>query len=337
MDEWDALADRTGGLPWARPGWFEAWYAAFGRGTPLVVSHERDGALKAVGAFEHRRGVLRSATNWHSPAWDVVAPGEGDVRALADDVLARRPRRLELAFLEAGSRTGRAFVEAAAAAGYRLLVRTLERSPYVALSGSWTDFMGGRQADFRRELARRRRRLAEEGEVRFELEDGRERLEELLAEGFRVEGSGWKEEEGTAIVSRPETRRFYEEIARWAAERGWLRLAFLRLDGRAIAFELMLEDRGVRSTLKGGYDQSLRRFGPGQLVQEDLLRDAFERGLRECDFLGADEPWKREWTDRVRDRVLIQAFAPTAAGLADWAAFRFGRPAAKRVVARFRA
>src|SRR4030095_4180878 len=45
----------------------------------------------------------------------------------------------------------------------------------------------------------------------FELADGRERLEELLAEAFGVEASGWEGAEGTAITSRPETLRFYRE------------------------------------------------------------------------------------------------------------------------------
>ena len=34
---------------------------------------------------------------------------------------------------------------------------------------------------------------------------------------------------------------FYRRVAAWAAERDWLRLAFLRLDGRPLAFDLALE------------------------------------------------------------------------------------------------
>ncbi|HKP88939.1 MAG TPA: GNAT family N-acetyltransferase, partial [Thermoleophilaceae bacterium] len=39
-----------------------------------------------------------------------------------------------------------------------------------------------------------------------------------------------------------------------AAEQGWLRLAFLRLDGRAIAFDMCLEHGGAFYVLKGGFD-----------------------------------------------------------------------------------
>ena len=37
-----------------------------------------------------------------------------------------------------------------------------------------------------------------------------------------MEALGWKGEADTAILSRPETRRFYEELARWASARGLL-------------------------------------------------------------------------------------------------------------------
>ena len=48
-------------------------------------------------------------------------------------------------------------------------------------------------------------------------------LDELLDEGFRVEGSGWKQRQGTAVADNPHIGRFYRKFAAWAAERGWLR------------------------------------------------------------------------------------------------------------------
>ena len=63
------------------------------------------------------------------------------------------------------------------------------------------------------------------------------------------------------------------------------------------------------------------------------LERAFERRLATFEFLGADEPWKLEWTSQVRERVVCQAFAPSPAGVAAWAAYAYGRPLAKRVAA----
>jgi hypothetical protein len=79
-----------------------------------------------------------------------------------------------------------------------------------------------------------------------------------------IEASGWKGERGAAIISRPETRSFYTEVSRWAARNGWLRLAFLRLDGRALAFQCGLEDGGTHYFLKGGFRQRVPPLLAGQ-------------------------------------------------------------------------
>src|SRR5207253_4308850 len=124
-----------------------------------------------------------------------------------------------------------AFEEAARRARHRLLVRTQQRSPYVVIGGDWDAFCESLDRKEVKEIRRRRRRLEEQGETRFDVEDGSERLDSLLDEWLQVEASGWKGRTGTAVASDPGTLEFYRAIARWAAGRGSLRLAFLRLDG----------------------------------------------------------------------------------------------------------
>ena len=223
---------------------------------------------------------------------------------------------------------------AARAAGYTLLERPDERSPYVELSGSFDDYVATLDRHHVKETLRRRRRLEELGKVEFSVEDGSVRLDEQLAEGWPVEGSGWKRESGTAIDSQPDTLGFYTEIAHWAAGRGTLRLAFLRLDGRAIAFELALEDNDVYAILKGGFDVDLRKYGPGGLITYDELSRAFERGLTRYEFLGTDEAYKTVWTPAVHERRVLQAFARTPAGMLERAAYLHARPLARRLLRR---
>jgi hypothetical protein len=64
-----------------------------------------------------------------------------------------------------------------------------------------------------------------------------------------------------------------------------------------------------------------------------MIERAFQIGLSSYEFLGADEPWKLEWTDTVRERSLVQVFAPSLPGKADFAAFAYVRPLVKRVLA----
>src|SRR5207245_1703401 len=183
-------------------------------------------------------------------------------------------------------------VDAARGARHRVIVRALERSPYVTVDGDWTAYEARRDGKLLRELRRRGRRLGEQGRVELDVADGRERLDELLAEGLRIEAAAWKGERGTAIESSADTRRFYSEVARWAAARGWLRLAFLRLDGRPLAFDYCIEDQGVHYLLKTGYDPGYHAFAPGMLIRREMIARAFSNGLASYEFLGVDEPWK---------------------------------------------
>jgi CelD/BcsL family acetyltransferase involved in cellulose biosynthesis len=201
-------------------------------------------------------------------------------------------------------------------------------SPYVDLTGGdWDSYRASLRRKTRKEIDRQWRRLSEVGSVHFDVVDGRHEFARVIDEGLRLEGSGWKEKQKSAILSDPETYKFYVEIVRWAARRGWLALAFLRLDGRAIAFDLCLQADGVLYVMKGGFNTAYRRFGPGTLLTHAVLRRAFEQGLRSCELLGDAAPYKLVWTSEIHDRVRFQAFAGSLPGHLDHLAWARGRPA----------
>lgn len=277
---------------------------------------------------------MAAPANYHTPAFELVGEDEHALRDLAADVLARQPRRIEARFVTSGDLTVEALRDVARRCGYRLLERPLERSPYVETGGGWDAYLAGLEGKRRRELRRRRARLDEQGRVEVVVDDGSHHVDELLAEGLRVEGAAWKEARGTAIASDPATAAFYRDVARWASARGTLRLAFLRLGGRAIAFDFAVEEGGRHYLLKTGYDPTHRTLAPGLLLRREMIERAFRLGLRSYEFLGTDDAWKLDWTTSVRERVELQAFAPTPPGRVDWAAQRHLRPLVARALTR---
>ena len=297
-----------------------------------IFALRRADRLEAVLPLAARWGALRSPTNWYTPAFAAVAAGASEAAALAEAVFAERARSVTLSFLDDEVVELDPLRRSASAAGYRLLERVVLRSPYIEVNGDWQSFLQRLTSKRRSNLRRLRRRLEAQGEVAVEVLDGSDRLDDLLDEGFEVEARGWKGSQGSAIASDKQSVEFYRRVAGWAAARGSLRLAYLRLSERPLAFDYCLEEGGVHYLLKTGFDPEYRSFAPGVLMREEMLARAFSLGLKAYEFLGADAPWKREWTDSYRERRLVQAFAPSPLGVAERAAFTYGRPIARRAL-----
>lgn len=327
-DEWDALADRAGVSPFLRPGWHRAWWEAFGSGRLEVCAWREKGALAAAVPVVRRAGGLHVPVNWHTPEFGATAADSDAARALYGAVLGSRPPYASIRFVDESESS---LTDALRAHGYAIQARTLQESPYLPLSGGWDALPKSRERDY----ARLRRRLAERGEVTLDVRDGSEDLDALLEEGFAIEGSGWKTEEGTAILSRPDTTLFYREMALWAASSGFLRLFFLRCGGRATAFELGLIDGGRYFFVKGGYDPEFRKQATGLLLMRDIIHWCCVEQLDTFEFLGAPDAQKLDWTSLVRRRMAVEAFAGGARGFTARAVFG-ARPLLRRALATVR-
>ena len=118
--------------------------------------------------------------------------------------------------------------------------------------------------------------------------------------------------------ARPADERFNRLLALWAARRGWFRLAFLRLDGRPIAFQSGLQAHGVLYALKIGYavDEAARRTRPARCWWRPRS-SAPSRGPAPLRLRGQRGAWNRRLATGSRTLLELSAFPPTAAG---WAA-----------------
>src|SRR5690606_2268253 len=127
-----------------------------------------------------------SMTNYHTPAWGIVAR---DARArveLAGALMRMGVRRITLQFVPSSGPDAGALRSAAASAHRRLAIRTLERCPVVDTRAEWTAYEAGLRGHFRRELRRRLRGIGALGKPAFEIRSGPEDLDALLDEGFAV-------------------------------------------------------------------------------------------------------------------------------------------------------
>ncbi len=316
--EWEELAERIDGSPFLRPGWILAWLRAFGTGRPEAITVRRDDELVAILPMQRKRGRLYSVANWHSPVFGPLAADEEARDMLLDALFDSGRPSVDLSLLDCDAELLAPIGRAARESGRRVVERAIAACPVVDISGEFEDYERALSRNRRRSLRRGLRQLEAHGTVSFDVHESFEGVEHALEEMFQVEASGWKGKRGTAIASRAETTDFYTDVARWAADRGWLRIATLRLDGRAIACDYSLEFDGVWYSLKSGYDEAYRAAGPGALLLREQLRHCFAERVSCLELLGQEDSFKLSWTDRACERTRIQAFDNSPIGLAHW-------------------
>jgi CelD/BcsL family acetyltransferase involved in cellulose biosynthesis len=211
-----------------------------------------------------------------------------------------------------------------------VIIETTMRSPYLVINTDRASYERRLSRNLLGDLRRSRRRLQELGEISIDYSDGSAHLGRLIEEIFDVDARSWKAEGNTAIVSHEHTRRFYEQVGHWAADRGSLRVALLRVDGHPVAMQLGLEEEGVYFAIKASYDTSFRRFSPGKLLMHAIIERAFMRPLKRVELLGADDGYKRLWTSDSRERLRLHAYAGSPIGWLEWTTDVHGRPLARR-------
>jgi CelD/BcsL family acetyltransferase involved in cellulose biosynthesis len=201
-------------------------------------------------------------------------------------------------------------------------VRPATPTPTIALDERWKDpasrFNSGRRSDFRRAA----RRAGEFGEVSFEiLSPGPEAFDALFDEAIGVEMRSWKREAGTAIVADRAKENCFRHYFRSACEQGSFRIAFMRIDGRAVAMQMALETLGRYWLFKIGFDEEFDRCSPGTLLMLHTIGWAAERELEAYELLGNLEPWIAQfWTREQHDCVWVRAYPFNLRGAAAFAA-----------------
>jgi CelD/BcsL family acetyltransferase involved in cellulose biosynthesis len=331
MSAWKDLSVRCKVSPYLDPGWLTCWWPAFGTGEIEIRTLWRQGRLAAALPMARRTGQLESTANYHTPVFGLLAEDDSAAASMARDLFRDAPARVTFTTLEPDGVTLRACKDAAAEAGFRVELRPHLLSPYVDLRYGWNEYQRSLHSHLLRNLRRGRRQLEEIGPLKVEIVSGGEMLAERLDEAFQVEASGWKGRKHTAIQSRPHTQQFYRRVAEWAAGQGVLRLYLLRLVNRVLTMCLTLQQHDTCYMLKGGYDEGFKRFSPGNILTEALIKDCAGRGIRRVEFNGDAEAYKLNWAKDTQQYMRLEAFAPTLAGRMAWMEFNYSRPVTSRL------
>jgi CelD/BcsL family acetyltransferase involved in cellulose biosynthesis len=323
--DWDALlGEASCDLPFLTHDWFRLWWEHFGkhRRVAILVARKAGKLVFAMPLMEARERwfpaalpKLHSLTNAHSYRYQILLQrGEEESVRAVWEALKRRRRPwhlLELERFPVGYPADEALMGAARQDGHAVGVWHGGVSPYLTLQGTWERYFESLKPKFRSNLRNRTKRLEKLGRLEIEMVSDRSGCSAALQDALGIEEASWKGEAGSAIASDATLRGFYTAWGERAAERGWLRLWFLKLDGRRVAFEYNVEYKGVLYCQKIGYRPELHPYSPGQVLKRSVLERAFQDGLREYDFLGVMDEAKSDWTGTGRPFTWAYVYART--------------------------
>lgn len=177
-------------------------------------------------------------------------------------------------------------------------------APWISLSAyeEWSDYWRTISPDQRRDLGRKRRRLAELGRLEVqEITDATEgaALIDWMIHHKRI----WLDHAAREDKIRLRTeayRQFLKAQVGALFPTGRCLIFVLKLDGKVIALDLASVDKARLECNVGTFDYEYRKYSPGHVLKEYHVRWALERGL-DYDMRLGDGEHKRFWGNRVEN------------------------------------
>jgi len=313
----DLLSRAAERNPFMDPALLQASAAAY----PDVRQHvllARDkgesGRLLGVWGFCVRRAprALLPVTVARTPAFPHGFLGTPVIdRAMLEPVLAAMldriasmpdcPNQIALDMMDMDGPTMAALARVAAERGNAPMVLE-ERARPLLQSGESPDayFANAMSSSSRKKLRQLRNKLSRDGALTSEIVTEPGALSRALEEFLALEASGWKKENGTALLCDDADARFFRAGFAALAEAGRARIHALRLDGKSVALQIVALAGPAASTWKTAYDEAYATFSPGSLLFVDYTTAFLEdEGIETVDSCSEDDSgYMATWTGR---------------------------------------
>jgi hypothetical protein len=173
-------------------------------------------------------------------------------------------------------------------------------------------------AKHRKMLRRQERQLSEIGRLEYDALTPDDDVEVWIEEFLRLEASGWKGRENSAIASDESDQSYFRSIAKEAFRQGRLSMLALRLDGRPIAFKCDFHAGRGLFTFRIAFDENYARNSPGMLLEIENVRRLHARS--QIDWVDSCNDsfnfmFNRLWLER---RTILDVVVGAGKSWGDW-------------------
>jgi CelD/BcsL family acetyltransferase involved in cellulose biosynthesis len=294
-DHWEELLHTSvTNTIFSTPQWQRVWWQEFGLGRELLLLSIRSGSQVVGIAPMMRQGDVLSLIG-DSDTCDyldfIVARGEEEAfsTALLDYLYPMEWSSLDLHHLLPSSVVASHFAPLAGARDYSVAAALEDICPGVELAPTWEEYLARLSGRDRHELRRKMRRLGQHAQARYYVVQDKERLFQDLQDFLRLFGQSRQDK---AQFMTAQMASFFQAMAVPLAEKDYLRLFFLEVDGVRAASALCFDYGGELCLYNSGYDPAYASLSVGLLIKAFCIEEGILSGKQRFDFLRGAEPYK---------------------------------------------
>jgi len=170
-------------------------------------------------------------------------------------------------------------------------------SKYIPCHDDYESTMGRLSGDFRRNLRRQSKKVAELGRIEYRFVSDAQEMEEAFRHFLHAEAASWKGDAGTksAIQLYQDKILFYRTLVDEFSKYGACSINLILLNGECIASQFCLTVDDTLYLLKIGYSDEYKALGPGNVLLTQLIqRCCMDNRINKISFVtGAS--WNDRW------------------------------------------
>jgi CelD/BcsL family acetyltransferase involved in cellulose biosynthesis len=312
--------------------WVYTWWEHFSAGRDLrLLMVRRNGQLRSIlplfserkimtldGRFGHVLGYCGVPNLFPDPI-DIIS-ADADAREcimLTLDHLYAKEKNwdvLHLRFLAKDSYCLRGIADVRWEG--RAYAEQISAAPYISIRGSYEDYLQGLSSNERSNVRRRRRKLLEDKDVVYTDFNG-EDPQRILQALFNLHEKRAEQKKMLSTFSQKNVIAFQMSLLnRLDPQHVWFRGLRKGQDVIAVFFGYVIGRCIAYYQL--GYDPAWGAFSPGSVLLQETIREAFENGYAEYNFLQGVEDFKYRWASEARVLYSADVFNRSWLGRLSW-------------------
>jgi CelD/BcsL family acetyltransferase involved in cellulose biosynthesis len=325
-DQWNALLESsTSNCVFLTHEWLSTWWKHLAEGRlRILTARDRGNLIGILPVAERPSQVTRmmprilqflGSGGIGSDYLDLIAVKgrEDEVAAAFAEHLHSRGLMLQLSQLRGETALASMLANHLEQRAWTVAKKKLNVCPYIDLRGhTWASYLTTLGPNIRKNINRYLRNLPNTFDMRVDCAQKPAEAGRALDVAIELHKKRWDITGTSEAFNSDSVISFHREFAQLAAQRGWLRILILWLDGTAAAALYGLRYGPTFYFYQSGFDPLYSKHSVGVATMGLAIKTAIEEGASEYDFLHGNEEYKFHWAHEVRDLNRLELHPPQA-------------------------